>query len=68
MKSFRCFVCGLPTTLKDARKVAGLTCRGCYALVAELPAVAQKLLSYVFRRLEGLEREIHGSKARRRVR
>lgn len=67
MKRFRCFVCGRQTMLKDVRYGVGLTCSRCFEIIEELPDQAAKLLSFIFRRLETLEREIHGSaKARRR--
>lgn len=67
MKRFRCFVCGRPVMLKEVRAVFGLTCAGCFRMVEELPERAQKLFSFVFRRLEALERDAHGpAKARRR--
>lgn len=55
MKRFLCFVCGRHVVLKNARQVYGLTCVPCFGLLSHIPPKAQKLLSYIFRRLEDLE-------------
>lgn len=60
MKRFRCFVCGHLVLLKDTCISRGLCCSRCYLLIEELPEQAQRILSFIFRRLEALEREIHG--------
>lgn len=60
MKRFRCFVCGRLVLLKDTCISRGLCCSRCYELIEELPEQAQRILSFIFRRLEALEREIHG--------
>lgn len=56
MKRFLCFVCGRKVVLKNARQVYGLTCTPCFELLAVIPPKAQKLLSFIFRRLERLEK------------
>lgn len=56
MKRFLCFVCGRSVVLKNARQVYGLTCASCFELLAHIPPKAQKLLSFIFRRLEDLEK------------
>lgn len=55
MKRFRCFVCGRHVVLREIRKADGLTCKSCMEILADIPPKAQKLLSFIFRRLEDLE-------------
>lgn len=55
MKRFRCFICGRSTLLKNISQTYGLTCTRCLELMADAPPKAQKLLSFIFRRLEALE-------------
>lgn len=55
MKRFLCFVCRNSVLMKNARKVDGLTCGRCLEILSDIPPKAQKLLSFVFRRLEELE-------------
>jgi ribosomal protein L37AE/L43A len=55
MKRFLCFVCGRKVVLREATKMYGLTCKSCLEIMADVPANAQKLLSFIFRRLENLE-------------
>jgi hypothetical protein len=61
MKRFRCFVCGQHVVLREIRKVEGLTCKSCMDILSEIPPRAQKLLSFIFRRLENLESRHGGS-------
>lgn len=67
MKRFTCFVCGKAGKPKESPSTY-LTCGRCYLILEGMPPAAQKILSFVFRRLGALEREIHArSKARRSV-
>lgn len=68
MKRFLCFVCGRSVPLKNMRQALGLTCDRCYGIISLMPRHAQQIFSFVFRRLEVLEREVHGAaKARHRI-
>lgn len=59
MKRFRCFVCGRHVVLREATRGYGLTCKSCLEIISDIPPKAQKLLSFIFRRLEDLENR-HG--------
>ncbi len=67
MKRFQCFVCGRAGNAREAYSIY-LTCGRCFVVLSDMPPAAQKLMSFVFRRLGALEREIHGcKKARHRL-